>query len=83
MKVVLELDLPDNLNFQLSEYDLKMHLGVKLYEDGLVSTGFAARMLGMERRDFLENMGSFGGVICKATHEEIAQDYINAERAAR
>ena len=65
MKVVLELDIPENLDF--SEYDLKMHLGVKLYEDGLVSTGFAAHMIGIDRADFLRSMGSYGGEIFKST----------------
>ena len=74
MKLLIEIELPDDLNFELSEYDLKMHLGVKLYEDGLLSTGFVASMLGMERRDFLENMGKYGGEIFKATPEEIAQE---------
>ena len=70
MKIALNLELPDDYDCGLSEYDLKMHLGVKLYEDGLVSTGFAARMLGMERRDFLMNMGIYGGEIFKMGDEE-------------
>jgi len=74
MKVTLELELPDNSNVKLSEYDLKMHLGVKLYEDGLVSTGFVASMIGMTRRHFLENMGTYGGILFKGTEEEFKKD---------
>jgi predicted HTH domain antitoxin len=81
MKVVLQLNLPDSL--KMSEYDLKMHLGVKLYEDGIISTGIASKMLGMDRADFLRNMGAYGGEIFKASAEEIEQDYQNARQAIR
>jgi len=84
MKIVLNLELPDDHDCGLSEYDLKMHLGVKLCEDGLVSTGFAAKMLGMDRRDFLENMGSFGGEYFNiGDEEEIKKEYEVARQAIR
>ena len=81
MKVTLELDIPDNLKF--SEYDLKMHLGVKLYEDGLIGTGSAAHIIGMERADFIRKMGKYGGNIFQTTPEEFEQDFLNARQAIR
>jgi len=84
MRIIINVDLPDDHDCGLTEYDLKMHLGVKLYEDGLVSSGFAARMLGMERRDFLENMGSYGGEIFKmGDEEEIKKECEIARQFAR
>jgi len=79
MQIVL--DVPDDAG--LSEFDLKVMLGVALYNSGIASSGRAADMLGIERRDFIENMGKFGGNILEIPLNQAKQDAENARRFAQ
>ena len=55
----LTLQLPDSLSPQ-AEHDLKMELAGALYAKGLLSTGQAAQLVGISRREFIETMGRYG-----------------------
>lgn len=72
MTATLELKLPDSV--QLSEFDIKMTLAAKLYEDGTLSGGQAAEMVGISKRDFLESLGKYGVSIFGYTAEELQED---------
>jgi hypothetical protein len=72
----VELNIPDNLD--LSEFDIKMLLGCKLYEEGFMSSAFAARMLGIDRAAFITNMGKYGKSIFERSDEELAEEKKNA-----
>jgi len=72
MTATLELKLPDSV--QLSEFDIKMTLAAKLYEDGTLSGGQAADLVGISKRDFLEQLGKFGVSIFGYTAEELRED---------
>lgn len=72
MTATLELKLPDSV--QLSEFDIKMTLAAKLYEDGTLSGGQAAEMVGITKRAFLENLGKYGVSIFGYTAEELRED---------
>jgi hypothetical protein len=54
----IAVELPDNLD--LSEFDGKMILAAKLYEDGKLSSGQAAEMVGLSKRAFMEILGKYG-----------------------
>ena len=77
----LSINLLDDSGF--SEHDLKMHLAVKLYQDGIASSGYVANMIGMDRRDFLEQMGPYGGEIFQYSEDEIEEDKIVAGEISR
>ena len=83
MKVVLELDIPENTNVKLSEYDLKMYLGVSLYEKGIISSGFAAEILGIDRADFILSMAKYGRSVFDKTDEELKEDMVIAKQFFR
>ena len=72
MTATLELKLPDSV--QLSEFDIKMTLAAKLYEDGTLSGGQAADLVGISKRDFLEQIGKYGVSIFGYSAEELRDD---------
>jgi predicted HTH domain antitoxin len=72
MTATLEIKLPDSV--QLSEFDIKMTLAAKLYEDGTLSGGQAAELVGISKRAFLEQLGKYGVSIFGYTAEELRED---------
>jgi predicted HTH domain antitoxin len=73
MQVVL--NIPPDIELGLSEFDLKMYIGVSFYEKDLMSSGLAAEIVGIERRIFLENMGKYGmSIFEKLTEDDIRRD---------
>ncbi|MDO7887053.1 UPF0175 family protein [Hymenobacter cheonanensis] len=55
----LTIDIPHELTPQ-QEHDLKMELAGTLYTKGLLSTAAAAALVGIGRREFIEQMGKYG-----------------------
>ena len=55
----LTIELPDELSAQ-QEHDLKMELAGTLHAKGLLSLQQAARLVGLERREFMETMSRYG-----------------------
>jgi predicted HTH domain antitoxin len=69
MTATLEITLPPDV--KMSEFDLKMTLAAKLYEDGTLSGGQAADLAGVSKRTFLESLGKYGVSIFGYTAEEL------------
>jgi predicted HTH domain antitoxin len=74
MKVTL--NLPDNLDLKL--FDLSMYVAAKLFEDGILSSGQAAEMVGVSKRAFIEIMGKYGVSIFSESAEDLRNDIGNA-----
>ncbi|NPA16781.1 UPF0175 family protein [Persephonella sp.] len=74
MKVVMEI--PDDL--RIDEREVKMAALAKLYEMGKISSGRAARLLGISRMEFLELLGKYRVQIGPDTEEELIEDIENA-----
>ncbi len=72
----IAVELPDHLD--LSEFDVKMILAAKLYEDGKLSSGQAAEMVGLSKRAFIETLGKYGVSVFGYTFEELEKDLGNA-----
>ena len=72
MTATVELKLPDSV--VLSDFDIKMMLAAKMYEDGTLSGGQAADMVGISKRSFLEQLGKYGVSIFGYTAEELRAD---------
>jgi len=68
----VELTLPEGVN--LSDSELKMILAAKLFELGELSSGQAAKMVGITRREFLESVGKYGVSIFQYDAEELEED---------
>lgn len=54
----LELIIPEDVEY--NDHDLSMRIATKLYEDGTLSSGQAAKMVGVSKRTFIELLGKYG-----------------------
>ena len=70
------LNIPENLN--LKAFDLSVYVASKLYEDGLVSAGQAAEMVGISKRAFIEILGKSGVSLFSKSIEDLDKDITNA-----
>lgn len=52
----LSLQLPDEVN----EVELKMTIASVLFEKGILSSGQAAEVVGITKREFIETVGQYG-----------------------
>lgn len=53
---ILTLQLPDTVD----EKDVKMQLAAHLYDKGIMSSGQAANLVGISKREFIETVGQYG-----------------------
>lgn len=63
----LTINLPEDANLR----DVKMLVAAALFKQGILSSGQAAEMAGITRRDFLENVGKYGVSIFGETEEDL------------
>ena len=73
-KVVL--NLPENIN--LKTFDFSVYVASKMYEDGLLTAGQAAKMVGISKRAFIEILGKYGVSLFSQSKEELENDISNA-----
>ena len=52
----LTLQLPDTVD----EKEVKMQLAASLYDKGIMSSGQAAQLVGISKREFIESVGQYG-----------------------
>ena len=72
----LQLELPTDLT--ASEFELKMLFACKLFEEGLISSGQGAKIVGISRRAFIEVLGQYGVSVFQTDEEELLADMENA-----
>lgn len=75
MKTVT-VEIPDSVH--LDKKEAAMILAVKLYEQGMLSSGQAAEMAGYSKRAFLESLGKYNVPLFTYDPTEIATDIKNA-----
>ncbi len=63
----LEIKIPESVD----EHDIKMHVAGILFEKGILSSGQAAELVGITKREFLETIGNYGISIFSETFEDI------------
>ncbi len=63
----LTLKIPDSVD----EIDVKMQLAAHLFENGTLSSGQAADLVGITKREFLETVGKYGVSIFGESFEDI------------
>lgn len=63
----LEIKIPESLD----EHSTKMYLAGILFEKGILSSGQAADLVGITKREFLETIGEYGFSIFGETIEDI------------
>jgi len=75
--------LPDALHMSRAELEREMRLAMaaKLFETGRLSSGQAARLIGMPRVAFLGELGRLGVSAIQTLPDELEQDLAAAEAA--
>ncbi len=72
----ITLHIPDELD--LKEYDYSMIIASKLYEDGKLSAGQAAKIAGLSKRTFIELLGRYGVSVFSTSLSDLKSDIANA-----
>ena len=72
---VVTINLPANL--QISSFEVEMLVATKLFEDGKLSSGQAAEMVGLSKRAFVELLGKYGVSVFGYDFEELESDLKN------
>ena len=63
----LTINLPDTVD----EKDVKMQLAAQLFDKGILSSGQAADLVGISKKEFLENVGKYDVSIFGESVEDI------------
>lgn len=67
------IQLPDSL--KIGDFELKMLVAAKLFEDGRLSSGQACKIVGISKRAFIEVFGKYKVSLFSS---EIENDFSNA-----
>ena len=73
MKTVT-INLPDSVD----EFEVRMQLAAQLFEKGVLSSGQAANLAGITKREFLESAGKYEVTIFGESKEDL-ESLINDE----
>jgi predicted HTH domain antitoxin len=68
----LTLNVPDSVN----DSDVKMQLAAQLFEKGILSSGQAADLVGISKREFIESVGKYGVSVFGETIDDLKK-FIN------
>ena len=71
MKTVT-LRLPNNIH--VSSKEITMMLAAQLYDQGKLSLGQAAELIGISKKQFMERIGKYGVSVFGETLKDIARD---------
>jgi predicted HTH domain antitoxin len=72
----LTINLPDSVDMEDSE--VVMLLAAKLYEQGKLSLGQAAELVGLKKRAFAELLGKYGVSIFNYPASDLENENLNA-----
>ena len=73
---VISLQVPDHVH--TSEFEVRMIVASRLFDEGRLSSGQAATMAGISKRAFLEFVGQYGVSVFSYTFEELEEDLKHA-----
>jgi predicted HTH domain antitoxin len=76
--MTIDLKIPNQAAF--SEFDIKMLLAAKLYEDRKLALGYCAELAGLSKRAFVEILGKYGVSLFSQTADELKSDIDNASK---
>ena len=72
----IKLQIPDEVDWK--EYDFSMIIASKLYEEGKLSSGQAAKITGLSKRAFIELLGRYGVSVFSTSLSDLKSDIDNA-----
>lgn len=71
-----KINLPENL--QIKEFDLKMMVSTMLFKKRILSSGQAAKIVGVSKRTFIEILENYNVSIFDYGEEDLLEDIANA-----
>jgi len=72
----IKIQIPDNID--LNDSYFSMIIASKLYEDGKLSSGQAAKIAGLSKRTFIELLSKFGVSLFSQEISDLKADIKNA-----
>ena len=72
----ITLNIPDDLD--IDNREVSMLVATKLYEQGKLTLGQAAELVGLSKRTFAELLGIYGISIFNYPASDLSKDVINA-----
>lgn len=72
----IQIQIPDGVD--LKDYDFSMIVAAKLYEDAKLSSGQAAKIVGLSKRAFIEMLGKYGVSVFSTSISDLHSDIANA-----
>jgi hypothetical protein len=77
----IEVNIPDYFdNFKYNEHDIKMMIGVMLYEKRVLDSGFSAEAIGVSKYEFIRDMGKYGKSIIDISVKDFERELDNAKK---
>lgn len=76
MKTITIHNIPDDV----SEKEISMIVAARLFDEGKLTSGQAAALVGISRREFIEKVGTYGVSVFQQTPNELLKDVENARR---
>lgn len=74
--LTVTLNIPDNIDVDSNE--ITMLVATKLYDQGKLSLGQAAELVGLTKRTFAELLGRYNVSVFNYPSSDIARDVFNA-----
>lgn len=72
----LQINLPNTI--EQSDEELRLLIAAKLYENGTLTSGQAADLAGLSKRDFIERIGDYNVSLFSTLFEDLESDIANA-----
>ncbi|MCB0593469.1 MAG: UPF0175 family protein [Lewinellaceae bacterium] len=73
---VFQIRIPDSV--KINDFELRMLIASKLFEEGKLSSGQAAEIVGISKRAFVEILGKYNVSLFGYEYEELEEDLENA-----
>jgi predicted HTH domain antitoxin len=79
----MTVELPEQVS-DIDEKEVRMIVAARLFEQGKLSSGRAAEVAGITKREFIETVGKHGvSIFGQLTMEEVQKDLENARAASK
>lgn len=72
----IHIDIPDSV--AISDLEVKMTVAAKLFDQGLITSGQGAAIVGVSKQTFIELLGKYGVSIFQYDIEDILKDVGNS-----
>ncbi len=72
----LQLNFPSTI--EQSDEELRLFIAAKLYENGILTSGQAAELAGLSKREFIQLIGNYNVSVFSTSVADLESDIANA-----